>query len=783
MTDSTVPQKQRSAWLRYGVTLFLVALATIARAVTYPYFGQSVPFLFFFPPVILAAIYGGFGPGLFATGLSALAAEYWIEPVGSLAIASPTLSIALAFFVMINIVNVWICERMNQAIRRAAQADAFKESAEVNAKLAEAQQAEEFRLLAEAMPQIVWITRADGWNTYFNQQWVDYTGLTLEESYGHGWNKPFHPDDQARAWDAWQNAVANRATYALECQLRRADGVYRWWLIRGVPVLDKNGNVLKWFGTCTDIHNFKLAEEALRERESEERFRVMVNAMPQLAWIARPDGYIFWYNQRWYDYTGTTPEQMEGWGWQSVHDETELPKVMEHWKASIATGDPFEMTFPLRGADGIFRPFLTRGYPLKDADGRVIRWFGTNTDISERKQAEMALNQAKEDAEEANRAKDRFLAILSHELRTPLTPALMIISAHQTDTALSADLREDLTMVRRSLELEARLIDDLLDINRLARGKIALRLQPTDLHRALRDVLTICHEEIEAKSLTLRLELDAPQHNVNGDSGRLQQVFWNLLKNAIKFTPEGGILTVRTLNFRAGIVRTEVADTGIGIDPQVIPRLFVPFEQGEVESKHQFGGLGLGLSICKALVALHGGVIWVESGGAGKGATFFVELETTEVQFAVEPAGTPKQTAAKWSPKIGDHNLRILLVEDNADTLRILHRLLERAGCNVTPTQSVSTALDAARKARGEGGEKFDLVISDLGLPDGDGRDIMRELHDRDGLSGIAISGFGMEEDIENSRAAGFAKHLTKPIQIEELQAAISDLVGHLHPM
>ena len=259
---------------------------------------------------------------------------------------------------------------------------------------------QEFRSLAESMPQIVWATRPDGWTIYFNRQWVDYTGMTVEESYGHGWNKPFHPDDKQRAWDAWQRATQHNERYSLECRLRRRDGVYRWWLIRGEPMRGANGEILKWFGTCTDIEEIKNAEAALQERvaerttalrESEERFRTMASAMPQLAWIANADGWIHWYNQRWYEYTGTTPEQMEGWGWQSVHDPVALPKVLEQWKASIASGEPFEMTFPLRGADGVFRSFLTRGFPLRDAAGRVTQWFGTNTDVTELKRAEESL--------------------------------------------------------------------------------------------------------------------------------------------------------------------------------------------------------------------------------------------------------------------------------------------------------------------------------------------------------------------------------------------------------
>ncbi|MCX6967173.1 MAG: ATP-binding protein, partial [Verrucomicrobia bacterium] len=419
-----------------------------------------------------------------------------------------------------------------------------------------------------------------------------------------------------------------------------------------------------------------------------------------------------------------------------------------------------------------------RGQVFRDAAGRPMRMLGINIDITDRKRMEQEFQRATENALAANAAKDRFLAILSHELRTPLTPVLMTISAREADTELKAELREELAMVRRNLELEARLIDDLLDLNRIARGKIALRLQPTDLHNTLRNVMAICREEMEAKGLSVHLDLAAPQHNVNGDSGRLQQVFWNLLKNSTKFTPTGGSVTVRTSNPRPGTVRTEVADTGMGIPPEVIPTLFVPFEQGETRAAGHLGGLGLGLAICKAVVDRHGGSIWVESEGEGKGAIFFVELPFTRVPVPLEP-GVPEQQTAQWNPRINGRNMRILLVEDNEDTMRILSRLLERAGCEITPARTLRAALEKARALR-ERGEHFDLLISDLGLPDGDGRDLMRALRDRDGLPGIAISGYGMETDLEKSRAAGFSEHLIKPVQIKELQAAISRLRSRL---
>jgi len=626
-------------------------------------------------------------------------------------------------------------------------------------------------------------------------------------------------------------------------------------------------------------------------KESETRFLTMVNTMPQLAWIAQPDGHLVWYNQRWYEYTGTTPEQMEGWGWQSVHDPNQLPKILARWKASIATGEPFDMTLPLRGADGIFRLFLTRVIPLKDAANRVVQWFGTNTDvdelkraeqalrnseerfrtifeqaplgialidsktgrflqsnpkhseivgrshselltldfmsiihsddlqagiesreklrsgearsvrmekrylhgngsivwvsltvvamrsdgeehacdmtmvedITERKQAQEALVQAKAAAESANRAKDQFLAVLSHELRTPLMPVLATVTAMEGDEGLPPAVLEEVAVIRRNVEMEARIIDDLLDITRISRGKVELHREMVDAHACLRDTLEICQAEIEAKRLQVSMDLNASLYGVWADPTRLRQVFWNLLSNAVKFTPPQGQIILRTSN-RGDRLQIQVADDGIGIDPELLPRIFGAFEQGERGRSRQFGGLGLGLSIVKTIVEMHGGQIAVFSGGVNQGATFTLDLSAIPVSIV------PGSEDPEHPPTAAGHTRKILLVDDHADTLRTMAGILKKWGYIVETADCVRTALE--RVAR----ESFDILVSDIGLPDGSGLQIMREVRERHGIRGCALSGYGMDEDLRESREAGFDAHLVKPVNFQELRSVLHRL-------
>ena len=292
-----------------------------------------------------------------------------------------------------------------------------------------------------------------------------------------------------------------------------------------------------FIGIVRDITERRRAEEILRE--SEEQLRALADSIPQLAWMAEPDGFIFWYNRRWYEYTGTTHEDMKGWGWQSVHDAEMLPSVMERWTSSIQTGEPFEMEFPLRrGADGAFRWFLTRVVPLRDSNGRIVRWFGTNTDIEE-------LRQARLQAEESNRLKDEFLATLSHELRTPLNAILGWSQMLQTKNLGESQMKKALTTIERNARAQNQLIDDLLDVSRIITGKLRLDVRAVDLASVITAAVDAARPAAEAKDIRLQTLLDPQAGPISGDPDRLQQVVWNLLSNAVKFTPKGGRVQAR----------------------------------------------------------------------------------------------------------------------------------------------------------------------------------------------------------------------------------------------
>jgi signal transduction histidine kinase len=389
------------------------------------------------------------------------------------------------------------------------------------------------------------------------------------------------------------------------------------------------------------------------------------------------------------------------------------------------------------------------------------------------------------DAEAASRAKDNFLATLSHELRTPLTPVAALVSALRQDDRLPADVRSDLEVIHRNIALESRLIDDLLDLTRIARGKLELRMENADLRPVLEHALrTVCESGTNEKGVDCRSELAEGPHPVRCDPARLTQVFWNLLKNSMKFTPEGGQILLRsslkeTKNGRRMVV--EVRDTGIGIEPDILPRIFGAFEQGDRGITRRFGGLGLGLAISKAIVEAHGGTITAESEGRGKGAAFIVTLPVLADTRVLAPV--PDGAERRSDVPVDIDSAHILLVEDHADTAAVLARVLRRSGFRVSVGHSVAEGMARAAEAHVEIDNSgrvrpIELVVSDLGLPDGSGIELMEALQKQYGLRGVALSGFGMDEDVRRALNAGFARHITKPVDMTILLQTIRDVLS-----
>ncbi len=537
---------------------------------------------------------------------------------------------------------------------------------------------------------------------------------------------------------------------------------------------DGSGAVMGLLAIIRDITERKRIEETLRQ--SERQLRTLADSIPQLAWMAHPDGHVFWYNRRWYDYTGTAHAAMAGWGWQSVLDPEPLPRVLERWRASLETGEPFEMEFPLKGADGAFRWFLTRVNPLRDAQGRIVRWFGTNTDVDE-------LRRTAEELRRANRLKDEFLATVSHELRTPLTAILgwaRLLGGGQLD---EATVTRALETIERNATAQAQLIDDLLDVSRIITGKLRLEVQPVDLAQVIATALDAALPAADAKGIRLERAFDAGASMVSGDPARLQQVVWNLFSNAIKFTPAGGRVEVKLE--RAGAhVEIVVTDDGQGISPHILPYVFERFRQADSSTTRAHGGLGLGLAIVRHLVEMHGGTVAAESAGVGHGATFTVRLPLVVVRpldgrraddGARAQAATTSDAAFNYPPEL--KGLRLLVVDDEEDTRVLLTTVLEKCGASVVSVASAGEALAALKEMRPH------VLISDLGMPEEDGYALIKKVRALPAEAGgqtpsAALTAYARVEDRMRVLRSGFQIHIPKPVEPAELIAVVANLAG-----
>lgn len=419
----------------------------------------------------------------------------------------------------------------------------------------------------------------------------------------------------------------------------------------------------------------------------------------------------------------------------------------------------------LRRADGeeFYASIVTTAI-LNDS-GDLIGYSKIFRDTTAARRAAEALHAAKEQAEAANAAKDRFLAMLSHELRTPLTPILAAVHLLESEPALPVSLEDVPPMIRRNVELEARLIDDLLDLTSITHNKLSLSLKPLEMDTCLAGVVEMGRAEVRGKRLQMDIRLQAEQSLVRADAARVQQVVWNVLKNAIKFTPAGGRIVVESFNPDASSYCARISDSGIGISKAALSRIFSAFEQADMSITREYGGLGLGLAIAQALALKHDGRLEAHSDGPGRGASFSFTLPLMDRHSTAARAAAPSRESGA-----GEQRLRILLVEDNEDTSRAMSRLLKMLGHEIVLARTVAGAKRLAQT------QVFDLLIGDIGLPDGEGTEVAREFKRLQQKPSIAITGYGMDEDVLKSQEAGFIAHVTKPVNFERLVELIGVL-------
>ncbi|QOV90669.1 PAS domain S-box protein [Humisphaera borealis] len=781
----------------------------------------------------------------------------------------------------------------------------------VRARQALEQSESQFRLIADAIPQIAWAARPDGIVDYYNRRWFEYIGMPETAGEEIRWDSHLHPDELRRVSETWAHSIQTGEPYFTEFRVRNSEGRYRWFLVRALPAKDASGRIIRWLGTCTDVDDQKSSEAALRAsqeryrslfnsidqgfcvvemifdadrkpvdyrfleinpafesqtglvnaigrtaldmipeledrwlkvyggvvvsgepvrfeesseamgrwfdvyafrvgdraggkvailfkditsskqiesalRDSERRFREMADTAPAILWVTEPDGSCSFLSRGWYEMTGQTPEEALGLGWVNAAHPDDRSAAAKAFVDANTARCPYAVDFRVRQADGAYRWVIDAGRPRFSHTGEFQGFVGSVIDITDRRRIEQerqllleSEQAARAEAERASRMKDEFLATLSHELRTPLNAILGWAQILNSGPGNPADVREGVEIIERNARAQTQIIEDLLDMSRIISGKIHLNVQRFDLIEILRVAVETVRPAASAKGVRLHHVLDGAPALVLGDPNRLQQVFWNLLTNAVKFTPRGGHVQV-LVNWTDAQVEVNVIDTGEGIDGKFLPHVFDRFRQADATTTRRHGGLGLGLAIVKQLVELHGGTVSVRSSGRGFGSSFTVSLPRTDIHPELSSAdaddpSVPAPVTASADAVASLGGVKVLVVDDESDARALVRRLLEDCDAVVSTAASAQEAWERLQI------DRPDVLVSDIGMPGEDGYSLIRRVRDLPAERGgrtpaVALTAYARAEDRMKAVVAGFEMHVVKPVEPAELITMVATL-------
>jgi PAS domain S-box-containing protein len=610
-----------------------------------------------------------------------------------------------------------------------------------------------FRNMADSSPVMIWMTEPDGTCSYLNRRWYEFTGQSAQQAGTLDWLEAVHEEDRTRVYEEFMRNNAAHLAFRLEYRLRNASGRYHWVMDTAAPRFSEQSRFAGYIGSVIDISERKFMEDALRE--SEARFRELADAMPQIVFTARPDGVTDYFNRKWYEMTGLPSGSTDDAVWSSRLHPDDRDSTLRRWYESARTGEPYQIEYRFNFPEhGGYRWHLARALPVRNSAGQITRWYGTCTDVHD-------LRTAQERLREADRRKDEFLATLAHELRNPLAPIRSAIELLQLQTPNEPRLAHASMTIDRQTQVMVRLVDDLLDLSRITRGRITLQRAPLDLKDVLMHAVDGSRTLIEAQRHELFVSVPREPIFVDGDSTRLTQIFSNLLSNAAKYTPPSGRIEV-TMTRNADDALISVRDNGIGIAAHMLEPIFEMFTQVESGLDRGQGGLGVGLTLARQLAQLHGGRIEARSAGIGAGSEFQVTLPIIDSTRDAQP---PQLTTASTGTK-----RRILIADDNVDAANMLSYLLESSGYDVRTVADGPDALTAFKEYQP------DIAILDIGMPGMTGYEVataIRALPSAEHVLLIAVSGWGQESDRRNAFAAGFDHHLTKPVAFETLQTSL----------